>query len=148
MSFTKKETHTTEAILRKLKSDLTDYERASFLQVMLDSTNTSELLFEVASIWQKELLTTLIEIEKLKESKRVYQIAIELGKKYETCYEDYEVQINENKVKAVGEQLDKLQYKFDESSNRANKTFELLKLLVEEYQRALEHEEGSFEMRI
>lgn len=52
MSFTKVEIHTVDNILKKLDSDLSDSERQSFINILLDSASTTISLLDVAGVWQ------------------------------------------------------------------------------------------------
>ena len=48
--------HTTDSIIDRLDSDLSDSERKSFLKILVDSPQTLELLSEVTMMWEKRLV--------------------------------------------------------------------------------------------
>lgn len=76
--------HTKETILAKLDTDLTDAERKSYLNILLESPDTTHLLTIVALEWEIKLLEQQKKILTLKESIRIKNCYIDSNKKHRT----------------------------------------------------------------
>jgi hypothetical protein len=69
--------HTTESIIAKLDSDLSDSERKSFLKILVNSPQTLELLSDVTVAWEQRLVSIYNEIKTLKRDSAPKYLSID-----------------------------------------------------------------------
>ena len=130
--------HTKENIFAKLDTDLTDSERKSYLNILLATPETTQLLTLVALEWKNKLLEQQIKIEVLKERIRLRSCDIELRKKYK---------IDDNKIESIQKSIDKdvidlriVQSAFDTSVVRAEKAMIIVVPALNEAKQQMEEE--------
>ena len=74
--------HTQDSILATLDSDLTDEERKSFVNELLQSPNTAMLLHDTLYAWEMQMLEEKASILLINEKIKIVKSSIKLWEKY------------------------------------------------------------------
>jgi hypothetical protein len=122
---TNQSTHSKESILLFLDSDKSDTRRKSFIDVLLQSPETQDLLYLAFLDWLEKITQQHVTIFTLEEFIRIYKGIIDLQKTKPHCY-DFKAEDNiketEKIIKAYEKELDKEQSALSQSLDYAMKS--------------------------
>ncbi|EKD71082.1 MAG: hypothetical protein ACD_46C00278G0009 [uncultured bacterium] len=139
--------HTKESILKKLDSDMTDTERQSFINNLVQSFDTALLLNYVALEWKMKLLEKKSQLITFEERVRVKNIYIGVYNNADEVGAEEKIRKMKISLHEDAEQLKVIKTNYEVSTARAEKSLALFAPIANQLQQMTDNAEPTNQLR-